>query len=176
MTRILHIQLSCKGPYGLPRLVSTCFLMVCAALLLVLASVPAFAQAQKSTAQAINFQDLQRPGRDAIKVYPITGLKQEADRWFSSFSDIDSSERSEIASAMASHDSARSNCKQGGDCYRVEETKRDRVVVRCTAGMKKGETQWISVSNRGEYDCGGLFFTTCEKSLHKVALRACMLD
>ncbi len=100
-----HNQVSCCEYPRAQQLASWWLLMPYMALLLVFVLVPASAQAQKSATSVINFQDLQRPGRETIKVYPLTGLKQEADRWFSSFSDIDASERSEIASAMANSSS-----------------------------------------------------------------------
>lgn len=123
-------------------------------------------------AQDINFRDLQRPGPPAVKRVVIAGSLADANRIYSSFGDADSSERADISSAVSAQSSASDSCRRGARCYQVLASRRDRVEVKCLAGMKSGSTEWVSISSSGKYNCNPL---GCDKSLHEAALSVCLL-
>lgn len=125
-------------------------------------------------ADVIDFKGLQRPGRPAVKTYPIPGLYKESSEWFHSFSDSDSQERKATADAIRAHESDNQQCNRSGRCYQIKEVRRDRVEVLCLAGMSKGSTEWVSVASNGkQYNCNPL---GCDSTLHKGALSVCHLS
>jgi hypothetical protein len=82
---------------------------------LVLIAGLSFAVVEAGQADVIDFKGLQRPGRPAIKSYPIPGLQKESSEWLQSFSSDDSQERKRIAAAMQSSGSGASGSNSGSN-------------------------------------------------------------
>lgn len=124
------------------------------------------------SAQEINFRDLERPGPPAVKRVVIAGSLADANRMYESFADSDSSERSSSSATLQAHSAASDSCRKNSSCYQILASRRDRVEIKCLAGMKRGDTEWISISSGGKYNCNPL---GCDKSLHEAALSKCLL-
>lgn len=123
-------------------------------------------------AQEINFRDLERPGPPAVKRVVIAGSLADANRMYESFADSDSGERSSSSASPQAQTSASDSCRRSSSCYQILASRRDRVEIKCLAGMKRGDTEWISVSSGGKYNCNPL---GCDKTLHEAALSKCLL-
>lgn len=132
-------------------------------------------QSNSAAPKPINFQDLSRSGFSATKNIVITGLKRDADQWFSSFGADDSSERRTTQASVDKHRSENNSCNKDGNCFSVVSQKSKEIVVRCQAGFDKGHTKYIRVDSGG-YDCNTFIVTSCEKTLRAAAIRSCGLS